>query len=224
MEGAIPAKDKAFGGAGGVGPSDTRSQKQNPSGVRGLGELYPRFRDPGTQAPAAPGPATGQRPIPRSPVQAGAEAPAQKFSAPAREIAALLSIQATEEAEVSTGKKLAARFVRRERDDEASAPASRPLTPYLAAGALILLAGAGAAYYYSRQEGSGMAVAGNAFVGANFATPEAHRQPEAAQGSASSSWAETVETFRKLAGSEDSPQEKVAEPQPGADGNAVGAK
>ncbi|MGO9485377.1 MAG: hypothetical protein ACLPX9_12445, partial [Rhodomicrobium sp.] len=218
MEGAIPAKDKAFGEAGGVGPTDTRSKKQNPNGVRGLAELYPRFRDPGTQAPAAPGPAAGQRPTAKSAVLTAAEAPAQKFAAPAREIAALLSIQATEEAEVFTGKELAARFVRREREDEVSAPASRPLTPYLAAGALILLAGAGAAYYYSRQEGSGTAVAGNAYVGANFATSEAHRQPETAQGSASNSWAETVETFRKLAGPEASTQEKVAEPQPGADG------
>ena len=62
VEGAIPAKGNAFGEAGGFGLGDSRGQKQDASGARDLGELYPRFRDPNKQPPIAPAPAGGIQP------------------------------------------------------------------------------------------------------------------------------------------------------------------
>ncbi len=246
VEGAIPAKGNAFGEAGGVGHGDTRGQKQNPAGARGLGELYPRFRDPDEQQPGAHGSPGGQPPIARSAAQASAEALAGKLSEPARNIAALLTREhAREDDEAAAGQRLAARFVRRPQD-EACTPAGRSLTPYLAAAALILLAGGGAAFYLLRPESPGaVEQAGSAYVAASFNTPveaglgarQAQTAPAwmpqnpgtgAAQGSASDSWAETVETFKMLAGPEAAPpQDKVNEPQLEqlATGyNAIGAK
>ena len=56
VEGAIPAKGNAFGEAGGFGLGDSHGQKQDASGARDLGELYPRFRDPSKQQPIASAP------------------------------------------------------------------------------------------------------------------------------------------------------------------------
>ncbi len=220
VEGAIPAKGNAFGDASGSGLGDSRGQKQNADGAQSLGELYPRFRDTGTQAPGAHGPAAGHPSLLKTATQGGLEAAAPKLSAPARSIAAMLTNEhATEDAELAEGQRLAARFVRRPEEEE-RASSKGSVAPYVAAGAFILLAAGGAAAYYLTQEGAGPG--GNGYVSASFATtpaagPEANK-PEAAsgvqeQGANSTNWNETVETFRALAGARVAPQGKVAEPK-----------
>jgi hypothetical protein len=228
VEGAIPAKGNAFGEAGGFGLGDTRGQKQDASGARDLGELYPRFRDPNKQQPIASAPAGGHPALARSAVQGRAEAPAPKLSAPARNIAAMLnSERAAEDDEVAAGQRLAARFVRRP-EDETRAPSGKSVAPYLVAGAFVLLAAGGAAAYFLMPE-STSAQAGAGYVAASFAAhyesgPGTHpgqaalgmlpQKPGDAQGAGSESWAEAVETFRALAGSgAAAPQEKMVEPK-----------
>ncbi len=132
-----------------------------------------------------------------------------------------------EDDEVAMGKRLAARFVRRP-GDEIAAPPSKSLTPYLAAGAFVLLAAGGPAYYFLSVESSGKAAhAGSVYVAASFSAPfetrSGTRPAEAAPawtpqspgtGAGANGWAEAVETFRALAGSQTpSPQEKMREPQ-----------
>jgi hypothetical protein len=221
VEGAIPAKGNAFGEASGFGPGDPRGQKQDASGVRGLGELYPRFRDPNKQQPIASAPAAA-----RSAVQGRAEASAPKLSAPAQSIAAMLNSEhAAEDDEVAAGQRLAARFVRRPEEEE-RAPSGRSVAPYLVAGAFVLLAAGGAAAYFLMPEGAS-AQAGTGYVAASFAahyesgsgTQQAApgmlpQRPGGAQGAGSESWAEAVETFRALANSgAAAPQEKLDEPK-----------
>ncbi len=168
VEGAIPAKGNAFGEAGGFGLGDSHGQKQDASGARGLGELYPRFRDPNNQQPIASAPAAGHPALTRSAVQGRAEAPAPKLSAPARSIAAMLTTEhAAEDDEVAAGQRLAARFVRRP-EEETRAPSGKSVAPYIAAGAFVLLAAGGAAAYFLMPEGTS-AQAGTGYVAASFA-------------------------------------------------------
>jgi hypothetical protein len=228
VEGAIPAKGNAFGEADGFGLGDSRDQKQNTSGARELGELYPRFRDPGKQQPAAQAPAGGHPALARSATPSRAAAPSPKLSAPARSIAAMLTNEhAAEDDEVAAGQRLAARFVRRP-GDETCAASGKSMAPYVAAGAFALLAAGGAAAYFLMSEGTS-AHAGTGYVAASFAAPyEAGSGanesaagllarkpgPAGAQGAGGESWAEAVETFRALAGSgAAAPQEKTEEPK-----------
>jgi hypothetical protein len=228
VEGAIPAKGNAFGEAGGFGLGDTHGQKQDASGVRGLGELYPRFRDPNKQQPIASAPAGGHPGLTSAAVQGRAEAPAPKLSAPARSIAAMLNSEhAAEDDEVAAGQRLAARFVRRP-EEKSRAPSGKSVAPYLVAGAFVLLAAGGAAAYFLMPQGTS-AQGSTGYVAASFA---AHydsgagtqlgqaapgmlpQKPGGAQGAGSESWAEAVETFRALANSGASaPQEKLDEPK-----------
>jgi hypothetical protein len=214
VEGTIPAKGNAFGDAGGYGPGDSHSQKQNADGAHSLGELYPRFRDAGAQAGGGYAPAAGHPSLMQSSIQGGAQAP--KLSAPAQSIAAMLTSEhASEDAELVAGQRLAARFVRRP-EDEARASSKRSVLPYVAAGAFVLLAAGGAAAYFVSSDGAGQG--GNGYVSASFATPysaePAAEQPQAVpgQGAKSASWNEAVETFRALANSGEAP-EKAAEPK-----------
>lgn len=225
VEGAIPAKGSAFGEAGGFGLGDSRGQKQDASAGRGLGELYPRFRDPNNQQPIAPAPAAGHPALTRSAVQGRAEAPAPKLSAPARTIAAMLTTEhAAEDDEVAAGQRLAARFVRRP-EEETRAASRKSMAPYIAAGAFVLLAaGGGAAAYFLMPEGTS-AQAGTGYVAASFAAhyeagsgaqpgPAASGMLPQKPGAGSESWAEAVETFRALASSgADAPREKTDEPK-----------
>ena len=218
MEGAIPAKGNAFGGAGGVGRGETRDQTQNTGGTRGLAELYPRFRGPDRQQQGAQGPLGGPPSLAKSAVQAGAEAPAARLSEPARSIAALLTREhAAEDDEAAAGKRLAARFVRRPEDEACPVSGGSPV-PYLAAAAFILLAVGGAAFYFLRPESSGTTErAASAYVPALFSAPlevgtgapQAQAAPAwgtqnsgagTAQGTDTESWAEAVQNFRALAG------------------------
>jgi hypothetical protein len=232
VEGAIPAKGNAFGEAGGFGLGDSRGQ-QDASGARDLGELYPRFRDPSKQPAIAPAPAgghpAGHPPLTKAAAQGRAEARAPKLSAPARNIAAMLTTEhAAEDDEVAAGQRLAARFVRRP-EDETRAPSGKSVAPYIAAAAFVLLAAGGAAAYFVMSEGTS-AQAGTGYVAASFAAPNEAgsgvypgqatlgmmpQKPGGAQGAGSESWAEAVETFRALAGSAGAgaPQEKADEPK-----------
>jgi hypothetical protein len=230
VEGAIPAKGNAFGEAGGFGLGDSHGQ-QDASGARDLGELYPRFRDPNKQPLIAPAPAgghpAGHPALTKPAVQGRAEARAPKLSAPARNIAAMLTTEhAAEDDEVAAGQRLAARFVRRP-EDETRAPSGKSVAPYIAAGAFVLLAAGGAAAYFLISEGTS-AQAGTGYVAASFAAsyeagsgahpgqtaPGMLQKPGGAQGAGSESWAEAMETFRALASSgAAAPQEKMDEPK-----------
>jgi hypothetical protein len=223
VEGAIPAKGNAFGEAGGFGLGDTRGQKQDASGARGLGELYPRFRDPDKQQPIAPAPAAGHPALTKPAVQGRAEARAPKLSVPARTIAAMLTSEhAAEDDEVAAGQRLAARFVRRP-EHEKGVPSGKSVAPYIAAGAFVLLAAGGAAAYFLMPDGAS-AQGGTGYVAASLAASHeagsgAH-PGQAALGmltqksGGSESWAEAVETFRALANSgAAAPREKMDEPK-----------
>ncbi len=222
VEGAIPAKGSAFGDAGEFGLGDSRGQKQNADGAQSLGELYPRFRDRGTQAAGAHSPVAGHPSPAKSAMQSRAEASGPKLSAPAQSIAAMLTSEhAALDAEVAEGQRLAARFVRRPQD-EARSSSKGSAAPYVAAGAFVLLVAGGAAAYFLTSGNGGQGGAG--YVSASFATPYTAApgapEPQAAvaspkqQGTESSaSWNETVETFRALAGSEGAAPENVAEPK-----------
>ena len=224
MEGAIPAKGKAYGQAGGIGQGDARGRKQAADVVRDLGELSARFRDSNGLPQDLNGSLSGHSSLSRSAIKPKAEAPAMRLSEPARSIAAMLTDEhAAEDEEAAAGQRLAARFVRRPGDSRACGRPKGSMTPYFTAGAFVLLA-AGAAAYYFMPSGTDQP-AGSPYVAASFTSPFSAGSGSAqetpawapkpdAQGPGSPGWAETVETFRALSatGTPAAP-DKVAEPQ-----------
>jgi hypothetical protein len=223
VEGAIPAKGKAFGETGGIGQGNPRGGKQMASGLRDLGELSARFREQVRPQQDLGSPMSGHSSLSRPATQTGAGAQGSRLSESARSITAMLSDEHVAEAEeAAAGKRLAARFVRRP-GDKASGPPKSSLAPYLTAGAFVLLA-AGAAAYYFIAPGAEQ-TAGGSYVSASFtspfssgssaaqAAPEWPQQP-GTKGPDSPGWTETVETFRAFAGTgATAPAEKAAEPQ-----------
>jgi hypothetical protein len=221
VEGAIPAKGKAYGESGGIGQGDTRGRTNNAGGLRGLSELSPRFRDSGQPQQDLSAPLGGQSFLSKPSVRSKADAPAPKLSPSTRTIAAMLSDDhAAEDAEAAAGKRLAARFVRCAGEKASDCPKSS-LTPYYAAGAFFLVA-AGAAAYFFLAPGADQ-IGGSPYVAASFSSPfsSGAAQPAPswapkpdAQGPGSPGWAETVETFRALSGSgAPAPADKVSEPE-----------